>query len=123
MFDDLRRLQGDGFWYMATPYSKYKYGTVIAFEDASQIAGTLMKRGLTVFSPIAHSHAIAIHGEIDPKDHKIWMPADTPFMNAAIGLLVVEMLGWDQSYGVSQEIAHFKAAGKPVRYIRMEDLA
>ena len=35
-------------------------------------------------------------------------------MDAARGLIVCEMDGWDESYGIQVEIEVFKAAGKPI---------
>ena len=44
------------FWYLASPYSKYPEGTQAAFEMACWQAGLLIRAGVPVFSPIAHSH-------------------------------------------------------------------
>ena len=54
-------------------------------------AAVLIRQGIRVYSPIAHTHPIAIHGGIDPLDHKIWLPADAPFMHGAVGLIVSAM--------------------------------
>ena len=106
-----------GYWYLATPYSKYPDGIKAAFEDAAINTAALVLQGIPVFSPIAHTHPVAVYGGIDPYDHDIWIPADKPLMGAAHGLLVVKMEGWEESYGIGIEIAHFKAAGKPVHFV------
>ena len=72
---------------------------------------------MPIFSPIAHTHGVAVHGEIDPYDHAIWMPADQHMMNAAKGLIVCKMDGWEASYGVKMEIEYFMAANKPVVFM------
>lgn len=111
-------LETDGFWYLATPYSKFKGGIHEAFILACEAAGKLMtERGLCVYSPIAESHPIAQMCGLDPLDHGIWLPACAPKMAAAHGLLVVEMPGWQDSVGVRHEIENFKAKGKPVHYL------
>lgn len=107
----------EGFFYLATPYSKYADGLDAAFTDAAQQAALLVRAGVPVFSPIAHSHPIAMQGGIDPLDHAIWLPADEPFMRAARGLIVCKLVGWKASYGVSVEIRAFRKAGKPVVYM------
>lgn len=109
-----------GFFYLATPYSKWKGGLDDAFGLAAREAARLMRRGIPVFSPIAHSHPIAVHGGIDPLSHDFWLPADAPMMAAATGLIVLRADGWEQSYGIGEEIKAFKAAGKPVLYIDPE---
>ena len=110
-----------GFYYLGTPYSKYPYGTEAAFETAAAIAGELLKQAVPIFSPIAHSHPLAQYGNIDPLDHKIWLPADRPMMDAAAGLIVAKMEGWRESYGLTHEIEVFTAARKPVLYLDVQD--
>lgn len=104
-------------WYLASPYSKYRHGLEEAFKEVSRQAALLVAEGVPVFSPIAHTHPIAIHGYLDPLDHTIWLPADEPMMHAASGLIVLMMEGWEESYGISVEIAAFQVARKPIIYM------
>lgn len=103
-----------GYWYVATPYTLFDGGIELAFEAACRVTAALIRLGVPVFSPIAHSHPIAVHGGIDPRDHNIWLPADAPLMAAAHGLIVAALPRWQESRGVAHEIAAFEAAGKPV---------
>jgi len=107
-----------GFWYLASPYSKYAAGIEEAFRAICREAALLVAAGVPVFSPIAHTHPIAVHGEIDPLAHAIWLPADRPMMNAACGLIVCQMPGWEESYGIGVEVEHFQHAGKPIVFMR-----
>lgn len=104
----------DGYWYLATPYSKFPGGIELAFKNACIAAAKLIKEGVKVYCPIAHTHPIAIHGGIDPLDHNIWMPVDKPLMEAAVGLLICKMPTWEESIGIAEEIKHFKENGKPI---------
>lgn len=108
------------FWYLATPYSKWADRRE-AWRQAVIAAADMIKAGVPAFSPIVHSHPIALIGKIDPLDHEIWLPADAPLMAAARGLVVYQMDGWDESYGVAVEIDAFRAAGKPVIFWRPGD--
>lgn len=110
------------FWYMATPYSKYPSGIEAAFVDAAKAAAVLLKRGELVYSPIAHTHPIAIHGDVDPLAHSIWIPFDTAIMERCDGITVIKMPSWKDSYGVNHEVKEFKKAGKPVRYLSWPEL-
>lgn len=105
------------FWYLATPYSKYPAGIEEAFRLACRATADLIRAGIRVYSPIAHTHPVAIHGGIDPYDHKIWLPADEPFMAAAGGLIVLKAESWEQSYGIGEEIKAFARVGKPIIYM------
>lgn len=113
----LKTAAGDGFLYLATPYSRYPPGMEQAFVDAAIASAWLLRRGIYVFCPITHSHPIAVYGGISLTDHTIWLPADRPMMDAARGIVVCQMSTWDQSFGIQHEIEVFQAAHKPVEYL------
>lgn len=100
--------------YLATPYTKYPAGIEQAWIDAAKVTGALLLAGVKCYSPIAHTHPIAIHANIDPLNHDIWMPFDQAMMEVCSALIVAQLPGWDKSYGVKFEIDHFERAGKPI---------
>lgn len=110
-------LAGEGFWYLATPYSKYPAGLEFACAHACNAAGQLLAAGVHVYSPIAHTHPIALHGGLDPFSHDMFLPLDEKIMQHARGALVVMMPGWKASKGVMWEIEYFAKAVKPVVYL------
>lgn len=105
------------FWYLATPYSKYSKGHEAAFKESCVQAGILLNAGIKVFGPIAHSHPIAEYGNIDKLDYEMFLGLDVPFLNAAKGIIVCKLDGWDKSYGVDWEIKHMQTRNKPVVYM------
>lgn len=114
----LRAIEKYQFWYMATPYSKYVDGIEAAFHDAAKGVARLVSEGVKAYSPIVHFHPAAIHGGLDPLDLKLWMPANEPMMHAAWGLIVYQLPGWEDSYGVECEICAFRQLGKPVEKLK-----
>ena len=102
-----------GYWYLATPYSKWAEGLDDAAFTACKLRGRLMLRGVRAFSPIVHSHYVARAANIDPYSHAIWLPDDKPFFELAHGLLVADLPGWRESVGVGEEIKWARAHGKP----------
>ncbi len=110
------------FWYLATPYSKYDEGMEKAFEDAAKAAASLIKHGIRVFCPIAHTHPLSVHGDIDNEagDLDFWLGVDGPMIDAAVGLIVVKMQGWDTSEGVEEEVRKFREESKPILYMEWE---
>lgn len=122
---DIRDMQDEGLavlakhrlCYVGTPYTKYPDGIEQAFIDACKITAKLMLADVKVYSPIAHTHPIAIYGGIDPLNHGIWLPFDRSMMDAADAMIVAMMESWDNSYGVKHEINVFTRAGKPVYYL------
>lgn len=103
-----------GFWYLASPYSKYPQGIDVAFMMVAKQAGLLARAGVPVYSPICHTHPIALFGSLNPLDHSLWMPFDKPMMDAAVGLIMLRAVSWEESYGMKIEHDTFVAAGKPV---------
>lgn len=104
-----------GIAYLATPYTRYKGGNIErAFKDACKIAAHLLCAGVKVYSPIAHTHPIAIFGALDALDHAIWLPFDEAIMEVSSVLIVAHMDGWDESRGIEHEVKFFEDAGKPI---------
>lgn len=105
------------FHYLASPYTAHPDGLEVAYREACEASALLVRAGIPVFCPIAHSHGIAVLGGIDPGSHRIWLEADAPFMRAASGLIILRLRGWDKSKGVEAEWLHFTAENKPVRFM------
>jgi hypothetical protein len=105
------------YWYLATPYSKYADGLEEAFKAACRQAGVLIRAGVPVFSPIAHTHPIAAEFSMDPLDLELWLRVDRPMMEAAHGLIICRLSGWQESTGVEHERQFFADRGRPVYYM------
>lgn len=117
MILNIEKLTAHKLCYLATVYSKHKHGIHVAFVEASRAAARLLEAGVKVYSPIAHTHPLAIYGNIDPLDHSIWMSFDEAMMEAADALIVLEMDGWEESKGIKHEIDFFIMQCKPVYYL------
>lgn len=114
--------EGPPLYYLATPYTKWHHGIESAFVHAAKLAARLLVAGLKVYSPIAHTHPLAVHGNLDPLDHNIWLPFDGAMMSACNALLVADMADWRESKGVAHEIDVFKKAGKPIYQLSVDTL-
>lgn len=115
--EDLKRFD---LIYVGTPYTKYPTGIEGAFIDACKLTARLMQVGLKVYSPIAHTHPLAIYSGLDPLDLSIWLPFDAAMMGKADAMLVAMMSGWETSTGIKHEIQAFTDVGKPVFYLGAE---
>jgi hypothetical protein len=105
------------FFYLATPFSKNPLGIDAAYRMACIARGYLVRAGIPCFSPIVHSYPVAFVCNIDPSSHDIWLPAERPILEAAFGLIVYGAEGWDQSYGIGEEIKAFVKDNKPIRFM------
>jgi hypothetical protein len=102
--------------YLATPYSKYPGGIEAAYIDACRATASLLRQGIQCYSPIAHTHGIAVHGGLDPLDHDLWLPFDEAMMKACEVLIICRMEGWERSKGIKYEEMRFLEMGKKVEY-------
>ncbi len=100
--------------YLGTPYTRYAAGIEAAFQDAAALAARLLRSGIHVYSPIAHTHPLAIYGHLDPLDHSIWLPFDELMMRRCDTLIIAHMEGWQDSKGIRHEVDYFQRAGKPI---------
>jgi hypothetical protein len=114
MSSDFTPLEKYGLIYLATPYTKYVWGIEHACHDAAKIAGRLISRNLSIFSPIVHSHTICMAAGLQALDHEMWMNIDRKFMAKSDALIMCQMPGWQESYGMSLELDYFTKAGLPI---------
>lgn len=109
---------GKPLYYLATPYSRYQGGDLTAaFLAACRLTADLMTAGYAIYSPIAHTHPIAMNSGLDPLDHTLWLPFDEAMMVAADALMVAQLEGWRESFGIDHEITFFRKARKPIVYL------
>ena len=112
----------DSLAYLASPYSRFHLGLEAAFIKASQIAAKLLVSGVKVYSPIAHTHPIAVYGDLDPMNLNLWYPHGHVMMERCDCLIVAHMEGWDTSHGVKTEIEYFRKMDKPIFDMNCESL-
>jgi hypothetical protein len=104
-----------GFYYLATPYSKFPGGKEEAFRLACLAAAQCYAEGILVFSPIAHTHCIAVIGGLDGS-YQQWQIFNEVMLRASLGMIVVEMEGWDVSDGIEAETVWCTENKKPITF-------
>lgn len=103
--------------YLACPYSHPDPDVRQRRHEAvNRVAGMLMKKGMLVFSPISHTHPIAVECDM-PKGWDFWHAYDRAFIEASERIIVLMLEGWQDSVGVKAEIAIAAELGIPVEYI------
>ena len=108
--------------YLAGPYSSHDISVKQRrFDLLNIMAAKLMKEGHLVFSPISHTHPIALAGDL-PGGWEFWEAYDRTFIDWADEIHVLKLPGWSTSTGVSAEIALGIELDKPVTYIEAEEL-
>ena len=103
--------------YLATPYShKNPEIRKARFDAVNVIAAKLMSKGYLVFSPISHTHPIAVAGDL-PKGWEFWAAYDRTFIEWCDEIHVFQQDGWQESTGVVAEIKLAEEMNKPVVFI------
>lgn len=109
---------GRGPVYLATPYSHPdKEIREQRFREVSRVAGDMMRRGEHVFSPISHTHPIAVAGNL-PGEWAYWRTYNTVMMQSCSRLVVLMQAGWRESAGVRAEIDMAREMGLPVEFMQ-----
>lgn len=115
---DLVKMSQQGYWYLATPYSRYPDGHEAAFSVAVANTAELIKNGVTVFCPIAHTHPIVAHPNNDLKScWDTWKRFDMIMIKKSVGLIVCKLKSWEDSVGVKEEIEYARSINKPIVYM------
>lgn len=106
--------------YLACPYSDPDPAVrKRRFETVNRVAARLMSAGAFIFSPISHTHPIAEAGEL-PKGWEFWRDYDTEIIRCCAELFVLRLPGWENSVGVTAEMALAAQLGVPITFLDLE---
>ena len=99
--------------YLATPYSHSDPAVRQArFEAVTKAAGELIAQGHHVFSPITHSHPIALACPDTPTDHEFWWKFNKAWIDWCDEVWILIIDGCDESLGANKEMAYARWSGK-----------
>ncbi len=104
-------------YYFASPYSHPSQEVVVERYERVILAAweLITKKRYTLIEPIAMSHEKATRYEM-PTDFAFWGKMDKLLISKTDGVIVCMLDGWQESKGVTQEIAFAKERGLPVFY-------
>ena len=91
------------FIYLASPYTHSDPAIMeYRFKVVCRVAARLMREGNYIFSPIAHTHPIAVAGDL-PKGWEYWSGYDKVMIRSCNELWILEIPGWQDSKGITAE--------------------
>lgn len=103
--------------YLASPYS---HPDISVRERriywVTQAAAAMARRGELVYSPLTHSHPIALAGDL-PGGWDYWRAHDEWMLERCSVLAVLMLPGWRESVGVQAEIALARKRGIPITMV------
>ena len=103
--------------YLALPYTGMEEKS---FRIANRVAGRLISEGHIVFSPISHSHPIALAMGL-PTDAGFWWLQNEEFLRWCDKVLVLRNDNWPVSKGVQKEVVTADLFGKVIEFEYVED--
>lgn len=108
--------------YLALPYSHNDPQVREArYRTATSVAAFLMSEGATVFSPITYGHQICQYG-IDTS-FKRWAELDYPMISWADEFWLLELDGYEISFGVQEELKQAMLVGTKIVRISQQDIS
>jgi len=100
--------------YLASPYSSPDPNVrQQRFEACNEAAAMIMREGHIVFSPISHSHPIAIQCDL-PLGFHFWKQFDQSFIDWCDEVWILDIPGRHESQGLCAEIKYARSLGKPI---------
>lgn len=119
-----KRFRDSGFIYIASPYSHERESVMEnRYKQVMWYTLGLLKRRQWCFSPILHCHEIAKQFSL-PRDVKYWMNYNFAMLSAARELHVLCLPGWQDSVGVSSEVAFWRnACERPPSFVEADKVS
>ena len=108
--------------YLASPYTHHSPEVVTQrFNDVCLASAKLMNLGIFIYSPIAHTHPVALAGSL-PTSWEFWAKYDEMMLKACSELWILTLDGWAESKGVAGEIEIMTRLGKPIYRIHPKSI-
>lgn len=105
------------FIYVASPYTHADPEVMERrFNQVSEYTAKLIRQGIVAYSPIAHSHPLAIEYDL-PGDFYFWFHQNYGMLEMASKMVILCLDGWDTSRGVIAEIEFCEHHGIEIEYV------
>ena len=95
-----------GLYYLAVPYQgteeEKKYRTEISLKAAAEF----LRQGIHLFAPVIYVNKIAEELVLPSleKRRELIMPYLLEFLRASKGMILIQVDGWQKSWGIQQEL-------------------
>ena len=104
-------------YYIASPYTHpNKFVQQYRYEAVIYTASLLTKQGHTLIEPIGMCHEQSLRYDL-PGGYEFWKTRDRLFIEKCDGIIVLQLPGWLDSVGVTDEIAWAEELGKDIHFL------
>lgn len=103
--------------YIASPYTHpVKEIRDRRYAEAVRYNAFLLKQGISAYSPIAHTHAMAQAFGL-PVEFEFWQAFNFAMIRRCSAIHVLQLIGWNKSKGIDGETAFAALHNIPITYI------
>ena len=107
--------------YLAIPYSHPDPAIrQLRHDQVTAVATRLMTSGYLIFSPISHSHHMAV-AHTTPTDWEFWERHCLAMLAACSKLIVLKLDGWETSRGVMAEMQFAETTGIEIEFMEFAE--
>lgn len=103
--------------YLGSPYTHHDPKVrQKRYTEAAKAVVHLMNLDYTVYSPVVHFHYLAMEFNL-PKNYAFWKRTNGDMLRISKALYVLQLDGWEDSIGLTEEIRIAKATKMPITTI------
>lgn len=107
-----------GLIYLACPYSHESADIrEFRFVECCKAVAQGLKHGIPIFSPIAHTHPVVVHGGLEPNDIDLFFVLDEAILPFCVELWILQLPGWEESKGIDCEVGIANKNGLTLRHV------
>lgn len=95
-----------GFYYLAIPYQGSEEEKKYRTELSLKITAEFLRQGIYLFAPLIYINKIADTLKLSSleKRRALIMPYLFEFLKVSKGMILVQVEGWEKSWGIKQEL-------------------
>ena len=107
--------------FLASPYThKDEEVIFLRYRETLEATAKLIKEGNMVFSPIVHSHPIAVRYDL-PRDYSFWQAYTNSFiLHWAEAFSILCLHGWENSVGIKDESILATEVGLSISFMYLD---
>jgi hypothetical protein len=112
------------FYYLANPYGGSDELRKERFEKCCKAISILLRNDIKTISPVVHNHSmteVAKDWTLEERQ-ALLLPFDFSLLEHASGMILLTLDGWEESFGVKEEIKFCEGRGIKIYKITYDEI-
>jgi hypothetical protein len=113
-----------GLYFLAVPYEGTAQEKAERYALSLKAASQFLLQGVSVFAPVIYINQIAENLNLSSSEERrsLLMPYLFDFLKVSKGLILITAEGWQDSWGVTQELSFARENNIPIYKVEPEQL-